>query len=733
MKSLEEVLDERRRERIVDGLRMMDQDQFRAFIVDLMENLGLEVTASMVSDEAIRIEAKGEDGPYLVTASQRREHSTVEYLNKIREKADFVERLPVLLVTHEMEESTVHFAEDRDISVADLSKLLLLISKFNMEDRVLSDLDRHILEEEGTRFLPSVGRYDSLVREAERDLKEGRSVEALRKLDRAIELKSNQDSVWRMRARALLAMGDGEGAVVACGKATELDPGNPTNWYLLALIHHELGDLAEEVEDYTAALRANPRHLPSLINRGATLFELGRLEDSLKAYNRMVELFPKDPRGFNNRAMVRRELGELDLALVDVERALSMDADNREALVNRARLMVDSGDPRRAMDAWREILATDRGQPRIWMELGDVQMEEGLFEEAARSFSVALSLDPDLEGAEKRRDEAMEAAGILEGQESKDLAICQRFMDASLLLRSMGDLEGALEEIDKVLELEPSHPQALLERGQLLLESGNFEESLASVSESSARATSPQSVLDLEALLHRMGRLGECSRVLEDIGTPESVTRRCLLLLERGEPERINGCMDAIVQNDLTRAISMIGALCSADPEGVVVLVNDLMERYPTSPWLMSCRGVALRDLGRLDEAEDWLRKAVEAEPKYADGWNNLGSVLYLGGEFKDAERCFDQALLVRRMPLYLNNMGACRLALDDVQGASESYLSSLKMEQSPETINGMGMVAERGKELVRAMEFYQEALEREPNFKDARMNLKRVSDLLEK
>ena len=733
MRSLDEVLDERLRERVISGLNELDEDRFKSLVIALLENLGLEVNAAVISEDTVRIEARGEEGPYLVTASQRKEKISINSLRKLREKADFVERLPVIVSTHEMSEEAKFFADENDIAHADLSKLIDLLSKFGMEDRVLTDVDRHILEEEGGRFLPSRGRYDSLIKTAENDMKEGRYGESLNKLEKAIELKPNQDSVWRMKARVLHAKGDLEAAIVSCRWASHLDSSNPSNWYLLALLLHENGDFEEELDAYDSTLKLNPRMAAALINKGATLFELERLDESLKTFDRLVQLFPRDPMGYNNRALVRKSMGQHQKALADLDTALSFDPENLDALQNRASIFTDRGEEEEAIQAWRDILALDRTKPRIWMELGMVQMEAGLFEDAARSFAVAASLDPDLEDASDQRDKALEAAGIIEGGETGEDTICRRYMDASLLLEAIGDIEGSLSEVDKCLELEPSNPQALLRRSHILMETGNFEEALASVGDSGRRSSSTESLLDLEALMHRMGRLAESTGILEMIrDSPEALRRKCIVLLEQRDPRRATECFKRLGEGELEESIGAIALIGDGKAEYALLSLDKLLEIYPRSPWLLSAQGVATRMKGDLDRAEDIFREVVEIEPGYSDAWNDLGCILYLKGENEDAEKCFRQALLTKQMPLYLTNLGFCQLALEDVEGARESFLSALRMEQTPEAINGMGIVSERNKELVRAIEFYEVALQRAPGFSDARMNKERVAKLLE-
>ncbi|HUV25606.1 MAG TPA: tetratricopeptide repeat protein [Methanomassiliicoccales archaeon] len=733
MRSLDEILDERLRERVISGLNKLDEDRFKSFVIALLENLGLEVSAAVISEDTVRIEALGKDGRYLVTASQSKEKTSINSLRKLREKADFVERLPVMISTHEMSEETKFFADENDIAYADLSKLINLLSKFGMEDRVLSDVDRHILEEEGGRFLPSRGRYDSLIKAAENDLREGRYSESLSKLEKAIELKPNQDSVWRMKARVLHAKGDIEGAVGSCRWASQLDSSNPGNWYLLALLLHESGDFEEELAAYDSTLKLNPRMAAALINKGATLFELERLDEALKIFDQLVQLFPRDPMGYNNRALVRKAMGQHQKALTDLDMALSFDPDNLDALQNRASIFTERGEEEKAIQAWRDILALDRSRPKIWMELGSVQMDAGLFEDAARSFAVAASLDPDLEDASIERDRALEAAGIIEGGETGEDTICRRYMDASLLLDAMGDLEGSLSEVDKCLELEPSNPHALLRRSHILMELGNFEEALASVGDSGRRSSSTESLLDLEALMHRMSRFTESMGILEKVGdSPEALRRKCLVLLEQRDPRRAMECSKQLREGELEEAIGAIAMIGNGKADYALLNLDRLLKTYPRSPWLLSAQGVASRMKGDLDRAEDIFREVVDIEPGYADAWNNLGCALYLKDENEDAEKCFRQALLTKKMPLYLSNLGFCQLALEDIEGAKESFLSALRMEQTPEAINGMGIVSERKKEFIRAMEFYEVALQRAPEFSDARMNKERVAKLLE-
>lgn len=58
----------------------------------------------------------------------------------------------------------------------------------------------------------------------------------------------------------------------------------------------------------------------------------------------------------------------------------------------------------------------------------------------------------------------------------------------------------------------------------------------------------------------------------------------------------------------------------------------------------MSALGSAYLKLGRLNQAEDLLRDAVELDPEFAAAWNNLGVLLMEQGNFGEARQVFRRA-----------------------------------------------------------------------------------------
>lgn len=58
----------------------------------------------------------------------------------------------------------------------------------------------------------------------------------------------------------------------------------------------------------------------------------------------------------------------------------------------------------------------------------------------------------------------------------------------------------------------------------------------------------------------------------------------------------------------------------------------------------MSAIGSANLSLGRLGQAERWMRRAVEEDPTFPPAWNNLGVILMETGEVAEASEVFRRA-----------------------------------------------------------------------------------------
>lgn len=734
----EESFESRFDTRLIRTLNDLDIDSYKALMIGLLSKIGMKVTASAVIDDVLFLEGEREGERHLVMASRKHEHASVQGLKALREKAAMEGRSPVLLVSAEMGAEGKEYADRSDVSFADRGKLLQLLKKYELTEQLSKELDRKILAKEGDRFLPSIGKFDALLQAADDAIQHERFNDALDYLERALVYKPEHDLAWRMKATALLGLEQNEKALEAITQSLNIRGTDPWSWYTLGIILNQLGRLEEELVAYDKALKLFPRMDSALLNKASTLFALGRKGEALKVLENLERYRPEDLRVTNNRGIVLKALGRNQEALEAFDSVASRDPTDLDALVNKARLLTQMGSLNEAVDAWYEAVQADRKSAELWFRLGKAQKAAGMMDESARSFGVAATLDPKMGDAAKEREQSLGAAGLLEGVVSspseEDRALLGKYLVSSIVLQAMGDLDAALREAERCTAFEPRDPEAFVRKASVLMDLGRIEEAIATLTIAMVeKARSDEVVLDLEALMYRIGRKEEGLKLLATREpTLQMLERKAINELAGG---RIESAVEAVTFGEkgdsIAQSLLVLALLRDGRFEEAADQLSTLMQEFACSPQFLNDLGVALRFAGRSEEALTYLHQAVDAEPEYSDAWNNLGSVNYLLGSYDEAERCFREAILIDRRPDYMLNLGMCQLGRNDLEGAEESFTSALQLDQSAEALNGLGVVAERKKDLTHALELYEAALKRVPEFRDAQYNRARIKMLL--
>lgn len=311
----------------------------------------------------------------------------------------------------------------------------------------------------------------------------------------------------------------------------------------------------------------------------------------------------------------------------------------------------------------------------------------------------------------------------------------ERYLQSALLLHAIGEQGKALKELDRALALDSSDNRVYLLQADILTEKGWLEEAITALAEGIRHA--PEKValfLDFEAISYRLGRYEDCLKLLGNVvDQPDAEVRRALLQLEldrAGLAQRGIGGSGNGYLAEMTRALA---SMKDKRFEEALEHLRGLAGTEAPSPHVLNDLGVCLRYSGQLEEAESVLHHALQIEPMYGDAWSNLGCVHYLRGSYEEAESCFQEALLRDHLPHYHLNLAMCRLGREDLDGAYESASLALRLEESAEALNLLGIIAERKKEIARALEMYDAALRLAPVFRDAQANRERAKDLLKR
>ncbi len=142
--------------------------------------------------------------------------------------------------------------------------------------------------------------------------------------------------------------------------------------------------------------------------------------------------------------------------------------------------------------------------------------------------------------------------------------------------------------------------------------------------------------------------------------------------------------------------------------------------------------GVTLQKLGKLEEAEVSYKKAISLKYDYAEAHNNLGYPLKGLGRLEEAKESIEKAITFRpNYPEAHSNLGVALKELGRLEESEVSLKRAIELKYKyAEAHNNLGVTFKERGRLKEAEKSYREAISIKPDFADAYLNL---SDLLER
>ena len=154
----------------------------------------------------------------------------------------------------------------------------------------------------------------------------------------------------------------------------------------------------------------------ALEESGDKKYQAGDYEGAIDDYEQLIEKYPDIPRGYTRRSAARGKLGMNQEALKDVTKAIKIGTDDPWAYNNHAVLLLQSGG----------------------------ESPES-FEEALKSVSRAIEINSE---------------------------IPKFYFNRAIIKYNMKDLDGAMTDLTRILELDENYSDALRQRGSLFAELG---------------------------------------------------------------------------------------------------------------------------------------------------------------------------------------------------------------------------------------------------------------------
>ena len=207
------------------------------------------------------------------------------------------------------------------------------------------------------------------------------------------ESRNYRAIAYSNRGNAYREKGKHDQAIEDYTNAIKLNPRYANAYYNRGLAYSYKGDNDKEIADYTQAIKLNPRLIDAYNNRGAAYEKKGQYDRAIADYNRALKLDPRRAKVYLNRGVAHAHKGSLDQAIADYTRAIKLNPRYEEAYFSRSLAYLSKGDYKNAVGDASTVIRLKPKAAEAFVLRGDAYHEKGDYLSAASNYRRALSLD----------------------------------------------------------------------------------------------------------------------------------------------------------------------------------------------------------------------------------------------------------------------------------------------------------------------------------------------------
>lgn len=226
---------------------------------------------------------------------------------------------------------------------------------------------------------------------------------------------------------------------------------SPDDWFKEGLAFTSQNKDEEAVKCYDRALKINPGHTKSLINKGEILAAQEKTTEAIDCYSKVLELEPDNLDIYSKKADILYNQKDYNEAGDCYDRILKIKPDNSEALSRKGEILYAQGKGEEAVKFFDKALKINPEYDTAWIAKGKYLYSKEKYKEALKCFNKALETKPDSSDTWNKK---------------------------GLSLNKLHDYEEAIKSFDRAIELKPEYAEAWNNKGWSFYFQKRYEESL---------------------------------------------------------------------------------------------------------------------------------------------------------------------------------------------------------------------------------------------------------------
>jgi tetratricopeptide (TPR) repeat protein len=386
----------------------------------------------------------------------------------------------------------------------------------------------------------------------------------------------------------------------------------------LAVQHHQAGRLREAEGIYRQILNAEPNSAHALHLLGVLASQMGQGEASLNYIRRAITLNPTAAQYHASLGAALATLGRTQEAIDIYNRALVLQPDLLDAHVNLGAALMKMGKFELAVESLQSAIKIGPENFKLLDSLGSALSQAGHQEQAVEVLRKALTLRSDF---------------------------APTHLTLGNALMKLNRATEAIAEYRAALATRPEYPEAMRNLSGLLSQTGFVDEAIDLARRSiSLQPESSHAWCNLGSALHRQNRYDEAADALSraiaiDPRFPHAYSELGEVLLKMKSPAKAIDAFNqslAIEPSAILHYRIAIALLAQDKREEAIAACLKAESLGFSSQNLFNTLGTIHHQLGQIDKAIEYFRKALAIQPDYPLAQWNLGVLQLLKGDFRE-------------------------------------------------------------------------------------------------